>query len=102
MDFTGKAVLITGASHGIGRAIAQRFAQFGARIAVHYNRDREAAEQTRTLLPGGPHAVFQADVAQPDSVEQLVNTVVKEMGRLHVVVNNAAINEWQPLLRSEY
>ena len=102
MDFTDKVVLITGASRGIGRAIAQRFAQYGARLAIHYNRDREAAEHTQALLSGGPHAIFQADVAQAESVEQLVNTIVRDMGRLHVVVNNAAINEWQPLLRIDY
>src|ERR1044072_6289277 len=99
MDFTNKVVLITGASRGIGRAIAQRFAHYGARIAIRYNRDREAAEQTQALLSGGPHALFQANVILPESVEQLVTAVVRDMGRLHVVVNNAAINEWQPLLR---
>jgi NAD(P)-dependent dehydrogenase (short-subunit alcohol dehydrogenase family) len=102
MDFTDKVVLVTGASRGIGRAIAQRFAGHGARIAIHYHRDQEAAEQTRASLSGGPHQLFQADVGQAAAVEQLVNAIVRDMGRLDVVVNNAAINEWQPILRIDY
>jgi NAD(P)-dependent dehydrogenase (short-subunit alcohol dehydrogenase family) len=102
MDFTGKVVLVTGASRGIGRAIAQRFAKHGARIAIHYNRDQAAAEQTCASLPAGPHQLFQADVGQAPAVEQLVNAIVNKMGRIDVVVNNAAINEWQPILRIDY
>lgn len=104
MDFTGKVVLVTGASRGIGRAIAQRFAKHGACLAIHYNRDQKAAEQTRVSLPGGggPHRLFQADVGQAPAVEQLVNSIIQEMGRIDVVVNNAAINEWQPILRIDY
>jgi NAD(P)-dependent dehydrogenase (short-subunit alcohol dehydrogenase family) len=102
MDFTGKVVLVTGASRGIGRAIAQRFAQHGARLAIHYNRDQEAAEQTRVSLPDGLHHLFQADVGQAPAVEQLVNSIIQDMGRIDVVVNNAAINEWQPILRIDY
>lgn len=102
MDFTGKVVLVTGASRGIGRAIAQRFATHGASLAVHYNRDQGAAEHTRALLSGGPHHVFQADVGKAEDATQLVDAIVREMGRIDVVVNNAAINEWQPILRVEY
>jgi NAD(P)-dependent dehydrogenase (short-subunit alcohol dehydrogenase family) len=102
MDFTDKVVLITGASRGIGRAIAQRFARHGAHIAIHYNRDREAAEQTHGSLSGGSHIIVQADVAQAEAVEEMLHTVAREMGRIHVVVNNAAINEWQPILRIDY
>jgi 3-oxoacyl-[acyl-carrier protein] reductase len=102
MDFTDKIVLVTGASRGIGRAVAQKFAAHGARIAIHYHRDREAAEHTRSLLPRGPHLLFQADVGQAEAVEHLVHAVVREMGQIHVVVNNAAINEWQPILRVDY
>ncbi|MGE0682689.1 MAG: SDR family NAD(P)-dependent oxidoreductase [Candidatus Binatia bacterium] len=102
MDFTGKVVLVTGASRGIGRAVAQRFARHGAQIAVHYNRDQAAAEHTRSSLPGGPHHLFPADVGQAAAVEQLVGSIIQDMGRIDIVVNNAAINEWQPILRIEY
>ena len=56
LDFTDKVVLITGSSRGIGRAIARLFAERGARVAVHYHRDRAAADATLAELPGGPHA----------------------------------------------
>jgi NAD(P)-dependent dehydrogenase (short-subunit alcohol dehydrogenase family) len=102
MDFTNRVVLVTGVSRGIGRAIAQRFALHGASLAIHYNRDQEAAEHTRTLLSGGPHHVFQADVGKTEDATQLVEAVVRAMGRIDVVVNNAAINEWQPILRVDY
>jgi len=102
MNFTEKVVLVTGASRGIGRAIAQRFATYGARVAVHYNQDREAAEQTRLSLTGGPHQLFQADVGQAEAAEQLVKAIIQDMGKLNIIVNNAAINEWQPILRIEY
>lgn len=102
MDFTERVVLITGASRGIGRAIAQRFAAHGARVAVHYNRDREAAEQTLASLAGGPHHLFQADVGRAEAVQQLTDAVARDMGRIDVLVNNAAINEWQPILRVDY
>jgi len=102
MDFTGKVVLITGASRGIGRAIAVRFATFGACVAIHYHRDQTAAQQTLALLPGGPHQIFQADVSDGEAVLNLVNAVIRDLGRIHIVVNNAAINEWQPILRIDY
>lgn len=102
MDFTGKVVLVTGASRGIGRAIAQRFAKHGARLAIHYNQDQKAAEKTQESLPDGPHHLFQADIGQASAVEQLIDAVVTDMGRVDVVVNNAAINEWQPILRIGY
>jgi NAD(P)-dependent dehydrogenase (short-subunit alcohol dehydrogenase family) len=102
MNFTGKVVLITGASRGIGRAIALRFATYGARVAVHYHRDQTAAQQTLAALPGGPHQMFQADVSDGEAVTTLVSAVIRDLGRVHVVVNNAAINEWQPILRVDY
>jgi 3-oxoacyl-[acyl-carrier protein] reductase len=102
MDFTGKVVLITGASRGIGRAIALRFATYGARVAIHYHRDQTAAKQTLASLPEGPHHMFQADVSHGEAVINLVNAVIQDLGRIHIVVNNAAINEWQPILRIDY
>lgn len=91
MDFTDKVVLVTGASRGIGRAVAIQFAQHKARVAVHYHQRREAADETVALLEGSGHMVVQADMANADDVERMVSGVVEAMGRLHILVNNAAI-----------
>ncbi len=96
MSFSNKVALITGASRGIGRAIAQEFAAQGARVAVHYHRNREAAEETLASLAGGPHAVFQADIADPAAAQALVDSVIAGMGKIDVLVNNAGIFEEHP------
>jgi len=98
VNFTDRVVLVTGASRGIGRVIAQQFARHGARVAVHYHRNREAAEQTRATLVGGPHALVQADLAKAEAAAPLVQTVVRELGRLDIVVNNAGIFEEHSIL----
>jgi len=91
MDFTGKHVLITGGSRGIGRAAAHAFARRGARVAISYRENIDAAEKTVESLPGGPHAMLQADVSDPESVRHLVAETASEFGALDIVVNNAGI-----------
>ncbi len=97
MDFTDKRVLVTGASRGIGRSISDAFAQRGARIAIHFNQNRAAVEETREALPGGPHMIVQADAADPDAVEEMVCAVIAEMGGIDILVNNAGIYELHPI-----
>jgi 3-oxoacyl-[acyl-carrier protein] reductase len=101
-SFGGKNILVTGASRGIGRAIAQKFAELGAGVAVHYHQNREAAAQTLRGLPGGPHFMVQADVSAPGSIRNMVDTVVREIGRIHVLVNNAGIYETYPMIDLTY
>ena len=69
MDFSGKVVLVTGGSRGIGRAICQQFAQQGAQVVVHYNRNRAAAEETAASLNGSNHHIAQAEMANPAALE---------------------------------
>jgi NAD(P)-dependent dehydrogenase (short-subunit alcohol dehydrogenase family) len=102
MDFTGKIVLVTGASRGIGRACARMFAEHGARVAVHYHTSRAAAETTLAALAGGGHLLVQADIASPAQVQAMVNTVIEQMGGLHVLVNNAGIYEKRPVAGLTY
>lgn len=102
MQFKDQVILVTGASRGIGRAIAQAFAAEGGQVAVHYQRNRTAAETTLADLPGGPHHIFQADVARPDHCARLVAEVAGRMGGLHVLVNNAGIFHAHPLPDIDY
>lgn len=102
LDFTDKVVLITGSSRGIGRTTAQLFASRGARVAVHYHRNQAAAEETLSSLDGDSthprgHIITQGDIANPDEVAALVDNVLARMGRIDVLVNNAAIYEDHPL-----
>jgi 3-oxoacyl-[acyl-carrier protein] reductase len=102
MNFAGKIVLVTGASRGIGRAIARQFAGHGARVAVHYNNNLGAAQETMASLPGGPHMIVQAESADPKGVEEMISAVTDEMGALDIVVNNAGIYEEHPLAAVAY
>jgi NAD(P)-dependent dehydrogenase (short-subunit alcohol dehydrogenase family) len=97
MDFSGKYVLVTGGSRGIGRAVVKAFANHGACVAINYKTNLKAAEETIESLPGGPHFVIQADVTQPDSVHHLIDTVTKKFRALDIVVNNAGIFVLHPL-----
>jgi len=102
MEIAEKVALVTGSSRGIGREIARELASKGARVAVHYRTDRKAAEETLTSLEGGPHAIFEADVADADSARSLVEGVTREMGGIDVLVNNAAIFEPHPVPEVNY
>jgi len=97
MDFTGKVVLVTGGSRGIGRAICQQFAQRGAQVVVHYNRNRAAAEETAVSLQSSNHHIVQAEMADALSLEAMVQEVVAKYGRIDILVNNAGIYEDHPL-----
>jgi glucose 1-dehydrogenase len=94
----GKNVLVTGASSGIGQAIAVRFAQEGANVAINYRSGAEQAEVTRQLARkarsnGGKEIVVQADVSQEDDVKSMFAKVIGEFGSLDVLVNNAGIQK---------
>lgn len=97
MDFSGKRVLVTGASRGIGRAIAIQFAASGARVVVHYRVDQTAAQRTLSDLHGEGHALCSGDVAEPRVAEQLIESCVRELGGLDILVNNAGIFEAHPI-----
>jgi NAD(P)-dependent dehydrogenase (short-subunit alcohol dehydrogenase family) len=84
--------LVTGASRGIGRATAQAFAAVGDRIAVNYRDSEALAEEVVRSLPGSGHVALKADVADPDQARGLVESSVKALGSIDVLVNNAGIS----------
>ncbi|MBO0331109.1 SDR family NAD(P)-dependent oxidoreductase [[Muricauda] lutisoli] len=92
MDFTGKNVLITGASRGIGKATAMAFAKKGAKVGINYRSNDEVAKQTLAELPGDGHQLFKRDISRKQETEALINDFVAEFGRLDVLVNNAGIS----------
>ena len=102
MDFTGKKVLITGGSRGIGRACAQAFAERGAQVAINYVRNADAANATLGLLPGKGHILVQANVADPNAVEGLITETVQGLGGLDIVVNNAGVSQYHPINEVSY
>jgi NAD(P)-dependent dehydrogenase (short-subunit alcohol dehydrogenase family) len=103
LNFTGKVVLVTGAGHGIGKGIARRFAQAGARVAVHYHSSQEDAKALveEIASQGGQAAVLQADLTQEEAVSQLFTRITTIFGRLDVLVNNAGNYPVTPFLGLE-
>lgn len=95
----GKVALVTGASKGIGAAIAKELAAQGAAVAVNYSGSKNAADQVVAEIKkaGGKAIVVQANVSDPDSIGPLVSKVVKEFGPISILVNNAGIYEFGPL-----
>ncbi|NFV81172.1 glucose 1-dehydrogenase [Magnetospirillum aberrantis SpK] len=93
----GKAALVTGASRGIGAAIARAFAAQGARVTVGYHSNAQAAAQVVAEIGGDAFAVA-LDVADRASVETALDAVVARFGRLDVLVNNAGILKQTPFL----
>jgi len=95
-----KVALITGASRGLGRAMAIRFADEGASIAVNYVKNRELAEDVcRTIqVVGGKAISVPADVADLSQVEAMVAKTLKEFGRIDILVNNGGISIPAPFL----
>ena len=94
--------LVTGASRGIGRAIAQKLAARGVRVAVHCHANRAAAEETLAALAGSGHAIFSADLSDPAECAALIAAVVEKFGQLDVLVNNAGIYEEHDIRKVSY
>ncbi|HVI93870.1 MAG TPA: 3-oxoacyl-[acyl-carrier-protein] reductase [Anaeromyxobacter sp.] len=101
-DFKGKTALVTGASRGIGRAIAVALARGGANVALNYAGNEAAAQEALRLVveAGAPKAkLWRFDVADPAACAKAVEEIVAELGGVHVLVNNAGIAIDQLVMR---
>ena len=98
----GRSVLITGASRGIGRAIALRFAGAGDRVAIHHRDSAELAAKLAAELPGSGHLVVRADLADPEAVRAMTDTAAERLGGLDVLVNNAGVFTAHPITEVSY
>jgi 3-oxoacyl-[acyl-carrier protein] reductase len=88
---SGKVAIVTGASNGIGRAIAERFAEAGAIVVINYSQSAEKAQQVvkGILAKGGKAVVSQANMSQVSEARRLVTDAARQFGRLDILVNNA-------------
>ena len=109
-EFKGRKVMVTGASRGIGRAIALAFAERGAKVALVYRSNTRAAESALSALAGNGHLLVRADLASADGADDAVAASVDGLGGLDIVINNAGIfiphsptrvsyNDWQDAWR---
>jgi 3-oxoacyl-[acyl-carrier protein] reductase len=101
IDLANKVALVTGASRGIGRAIALQFARSGARVVVNYRGQQQAADEVVAAITaaGGTATAVQADVAQSADIERLIKTTQETYGGLDILINNAGITRDNLLLR---
>ena len=95
----GKVAIVTGASKGIGAAIAEDLAREGASVIVNYSSSPQKAEEVvgRIKAKGGSAKAVRADVSKPAEARQLIDATLAEFGRADILVNNAAVYEFRPL-----
>ena len=101
MLLDGKVALVTGASRGIGRAIALRLAEEGAKVAINYAGNTARAEEVRKEIEsrGGEALLVQADISDSKAVETMVSQVAERFGQIDILVNNAGITRDGLLMR---
>ncbi|MEU9852176.1 SDR family oxidoreductase [Streptomyces sp. NPDC047974] len=105
---TGRGVLVSGASRGLGRAVARAFAANGDRVAVHYGTRADEARATLASLEGSGHVLVGGDLADPGDAARVVDEAAEALGEagggsgIDVLVNNAAVNLPHPLAETPY
>ena len=94
-DLIGKVALVTGASRGIGKAIAKELAQNGASVIINYSKDDEGANSTLKEIRelGGYAKVIKKDISIKDQCEELIKEIIETFGKIDILINNAAKSE---------
>ncbi len=92
-DLQGAVVVVTGASRGLGRAIAEELAGAGAKIVVNYARSKGPAEELVSQFGEENALAVQADISDPDQAKKLIDETIEKFGRVDVLVNNAGITQ---------
>ena len=97
----GQAAIVTGASRGIGRAVAKELGDYGASVVVNYNKSQEAAESlVKEIVDGGSKAIsVQASVDDAEQCQALIQKTIDEFGKIDILVNNAGVNRDRTIRR---
>ncbi|MFG3344664.1 SDR family NAD(P)-dependent oxidoreductase [Streptomyces sp. NPDC048018] len=98
----GRRVLVSGASRGLGRAVARAFAARGDRVVVHYGSRADEARETLDSLDGTGHALVPGDLSEPAGAAHVADAAAEALGGLDVLVNNAAVNLPHPPATTPY
>ncbi len=101
MELAGQVAIVTGATRGIGRATARELATAGARVLINYQRNAALAEELAAEIAAhhGEAFAYQADVADEDAVQRMVQAALDRWGRIDILINNAGITADAPLAR---
>ncbi|HTX56239.1 MAG TPA: SDR family oxidoreductase [Candidatus Acidoferrales bacterium] len=104
MKLQEKVAIVTGGDTGIGKAIATKFAQEGARVVIDYRGDEQPAKSAVEEIEsfGGQAYAIEADIAQPDDVARLIHEAVRHFGGLDAMINNAGVEEQHPFLEMPF
>ncbi|OFI07023.1 3-oxoacyl-[acyl-carrier-protein] reductase FabG [Clostridium acetireducens DSM 10703] len=95
MSLSGKVAIITGASRGIGQAIAIEMAKEGANVIINYRKDEEGAKKTEKIIKenGGRGRIYKSNVAYYNEAKDMIEYVIKEFGKIDILVNNAGVSK---------
>jgi NAD(P)-dependent dehydrogenase (short-subunit alcohol dehydrogenase family) len=99
---TTTVALVTGASRGIGKVIAQQLAERGVRVALHYRGNEQAAQSALRSLPGSGHQLIAADLVDSEAALRLWTEALLKLGRIDVLINNAGLFIDHPPLHTDY
>ena len=105
MNLQGAVAVVTGASRGIGNAVAEELGRGGAKVVINYSGSQEPAEELAERINqtggGGEAVAIQADVSDPNDAQRLIDQTVEQYGRVDILVNNAGINVDKPMKKLE-